>query len=270
MSSIFHQLSRPALESLADVLGRQYLQLPCSPAALVHTVPSTLIPQIAAELNQLKQQGMQEQHLTYMLRLLAQERQRSQEQRNSIDLVWTGEEFLGTESRDTRIVVKELFTNAQKSIVISSYALDTGRKAKELFEPLAQRMENNLNLQVHLFVNISRPYRQNDKSDATLIREFAETFRHKIWPGQRFPHVFYDPRALSKEIFPRACLHAKCIVVDDERLLITSANFTEAAHQRNIEAGVLLADPIVAKAMRSQFAMLVERKILCRIPGIHP
>lgn len=268
MTSIFHQLSRPALENLADVLDRQYLQLPCSPAALVHTVPSALMPQVASELNQLNQQGMQEQHLAYMLRLLAQERQQSQAQRNAIDLVWTGEEFLGTESRDTRIVVKELFSNAQKNVLISSYALDTGNKVQELFEPLAQQISNNPILQVRLFVNISRPYRQNNKSDATLIREFAETFRNKIWLGDRYPEVFYDPRALSKDIFPRACLHAKCVVIDDERILITSANFTEAAHQRNIEAGILLADPIIAKAMRSQFEMLVERKILCRVPGI--
>ena len=63
MSSIFHQLSRPALEGLADVLARWYLRLPCPPAALVHTVPSTLSPQIASALNRLEEQGMQEQHL---------------------------------------------------------------------------------------------------------------------------------------------------------------------------------------------------------------
>ncbi|WP_309744892.1 hypothetical protein [Chamaesiphon sp. OTE_20_metabat_361] len=28
----------------------------------------------------------------------------------------------------------------------------------------------------------------------------------------------------------RACLHAKCVVIDEEYLLVTSANFTEAAH----------------------------------------
>lgn len=82
------------------------------------------------------------------------------------------------------------------------------------------------------------------------------------------PEVFYDPRSLSKAKVPRACLHAKCVVVDDERLLVTSANFTEAAHQRNIEAGVLLQDTVAAKAMRSQFEMLVECKALCRLPGI--
>jgi len=268
MVSIFHQLSQPALEGLADSLSRQSIQLPCSPTALIHTVPTALIGQISAELNQLKTQGMAESHLAYMLKLVAQERKQSQTQRDAIDLVWTGEEVLGSESRDTKVVVKELFSSANRNVLISSYALDTGKKAKELFWPLAQRMSENPDLQVRLFINIKRPYGKNNKSDATLLREFSETFRKSIWPGERMPEVFYDPKSLSKERAPRTCLHAKCVVVDDERLLVTSANFTEAAHQRNIEAGVLLRDAMAAKSMRSQFERLVERKILCRLPGI--
>jgi phosphatidylserine/phosphatidylglycerophosphate/cardiolipin synthase-like enzyme len=51
-------------------------------------------------------------------------------------------------------------------------------------------------------------------------------------------------------------------------VLITSANFTEAAHERNIEAGVLLTDSATAQALRSQFDSLVSHKILRPIPGI--
>ncbi|MFK8185522.1 MAG: phospholipase D-like domain-containing protein [Phormidesmis sp.] len=130
-------------------------------------------------------------------------------------------------------------------------------------------MNEHPTIQVRLFVNIKRPYRQNSKSEETLLREFSETFRKNIWPGDRMPEVFYDPRSLSTEKSPRACLHAKCVVVDDKQLLVTSANFTEAAHQRNIEAGVLLSDSMAAKSMRSQFERLVERKILCRLPGLN-
>ncbi|WP_334956674.1 hypothetical protein [Nostoc sp.] len=51
-------------------------------------------------------------------------------------------------------------------------------------------------------------------------------------------------------------------------MLITSANFTEAAHERNIEAGVLLTDSATAQALRLQFDSLVSHKILRPIPGI--
>jgi phosphatidylserine/phosphatidylglycerophosphate/cardiolipin synthase-like enzyme len=45
---------------------------------------------------------------------------------------------------------------------------------------------------------------------------------------------------------PRAVWPAKCIVLDDARLFVTSANFTEAAPERSIEAGLLIDDPSLA------------------------
>ena len=38
-------------------------------------------------------------------------------------------------------------------------------------------------------------------------------------------------------------LHPKCVVIDEGKALVTSANFTEAAQIRNIEAGVFIRDP---------------------------
>lgn len=187
MASVFHQLSRPAIEGLVDAITHHRLQYPFHPSALANTVPTSLMAEIASELNCLSEQGMRSQHIAYMLQMLAQERGRSQQKRNAIDLVWTGEEIPGTESRDTRVVVKELFSHASKSVLISSYALDTGHKAKALFQPLALRMTEKPPLQVRLFVNIQRPFGKNHESDATLIRRFSETFRQDIWPGRPFP-----------------------------------------------------------------------------------
>jgi len=56
-------------------------------------------------------------------------------------------------------------------------------------------------------------------------------------------------------------------VVDKERALVTSANFTQAAQERNIEAGVLIAEPSVANALQVQFETLVEDAVLKRVPG---
>lgn len=267
-NSVFHRLSRPALEGLASALARDRIQLPCQSGALAYVVPKPLLPALTSEINRLSQEGMKAQHLAYMLQLLAQERRSAQEQRNAIDLVWTGQEILGTESRDTRVVVQELFSSAKDNILISSYALDKGDKAKTLFQPLVERMKNIPELKVRLFLNIKRPYRDRNTSDATLLRKFAESFRHEIWPGDRLPEVFYEPQSLSNSNDSLTCLHAKCVVVDDERVFVTSANFTEAAHERNIEAGVLLSDATSAKTMRAQFETLVSRNILRQVPGL--
>jgi phosphatidylserine/phosphatidylglycerophosphate/cardiolipin synthase-like enzyme len=122
-------------------------------------------------------------------------------------------------------------------------------------------------LRVRMFLNITRNY-QDGRSEAELLALFARTFLENDWPGRRAPEVFYDPRGLSMESGPKAALHAKCIVVDDEEALITSANFTEAAQERNIEAGVLVRIPSFAMSLREQFDTLVNHSQLRRVPGI--
>jgi phosphatidylserine/phosphatidylglycerophosphate/cardiolipin synthase-like enzyme len=267
MKSAFQQLNRSALIGLAEAISSDRLRLPCQPLTLASYVPILLIPVVQSDLNRLTAEGMKPDHIVYMLQLLANERKQTQNQHDAIDLVWTGEEVLGSESRDTSVVVQELFKSATKNVLISSYAVDIGSKSYQLFQPLAEQMEKYPNLSVRMFLNVKRPHHNKD-SNATILRQFAETFRNQVWAGKRLPEVLYDPRSLAKTIGPKACLHAKCIVVDSEKLFITSANFTEAAHQRNIEAGILVSDRTMAKAMQAQFEMLASRRILQRIPGL--
>ncbi len=49
------------------------------------------------------------------------------------------------------------------------------------------------------------------------------------------------------------------------RALVTSANLTEAAHGRNIEAGVLLDDPAFARVLEAQLMGLVDRGYVRRL-----
>jgi phosphatidylserine/phosphatidylglycerophosphate/cardiolipin synthase-like enzyme len=53
-------------------------------------------------------------------------------------------------------------------------------------------------------------------------------------------------------------LHAKCIVVDHEQALITSANFTNRGQTRNIEVGVLIRDALFAQWLEQQWFNLVH------------
>jgi phosphatidylserine/phosphatidylglycerophosphate/cardiolipin synthase-like enzyme len=55
-----------------------------------------------------------------------------------------------------------------------------------------------------------------------------------------------------------ASLHAKCLVIDYERSLITSANFTDRGQSRNIEVGVLIHDKGYAEALERQWTNLVQ------------
>ncbi|AKG21297.1 DISARM system phospholipase D-like protein DrmC [Calothrix sp. 336/3] len=267
MTSPLLKLSRPSLLGLAAALETGRIQMNYSESNIAKYVSPLLAREIIAELNYLHSIGATASHIAYTLRLLASEREKSQEKQDSVELVWTGQEVLGSESRDTGVVVRDLFSTAKTSVLISSFAIDKGSKARALFATLAERMDANSELNVRMFLNVQRPH-NNQQPESILLREFATTFRKQIWMGKRFPLVFYDPRSLALGNGFKACLHAKCIVVDEERLLVTSANFTEAAHERNIEAGVLINDPVAARGLRSQFETLVAKNILLRVPGI--
>jgi len=207
---------------------------------------------------------MQAAHLAYALRLALEERQAGQQATDRLELVWSGPEVRGAASRDTGVVVRELFAAAQRSVLVAGFAVEQGRA---IFRVLAERMDACPDIAVRMFLNVARRY-GDETVETQLLKEFADDFRTRQWPGVRMPEVFYDPRALAPGRGPRASLHAKCIVVDDERVLVTSANFTEAAQERNIEVGVLVRDAHLARALRGQFETLVVAGQLRRVPGL--
>src|SRR5947208_2498686 len=108
-------------------------------------------------------------------------------------------------------------------------------------------------LSVRLFLDIQRPH-GDTTSSPELIRRFAARFRSHQWPKDRpLPEVFFDPRSLETDSERRACLHAKCVVVDGKDVFVSSANFTEAAQQRNIEIGLLIHSAEVATRVIQYF-----------------
>ncbi|WP_235526313.1 hypothetical protein [Nostoc piscinale] len=154
----FLQLSRPTLLKLAAALENGRLYPPFLVSAIINYVPATLSQTVVDELNHLTCEGVKCSHIAYTLRLLAAERSASQQIRDRIELVWTGPEVTGSQSRDTSVVVRELFSKAKKSVLISSFAIDKGEKAKKLFQVLAERMDANPELYVQMFLNIQRPH----------------------------------------------------------------------------------------------------------------
>jgi phosphatidylserine/phosphatidylglycerophosphate/cardiolipin synthase-like enzyme len=196
--------------------------------------------------------------LSTVLRAVAAERRAatlSADQR--LELVWTGPERDGTATRDTAVVVRELFQSAETDVLVAGYAL---YNARSIFAPLAERMLANPGLRVRLIVNVAR----DDASlnmDASL-RGFALRLKMHHWPAGPLPTVYYDPRAFDAKPACRAVMHAKCVLVDGMRSFLTSANLTEAAQMRNIELGVVINDAAWCRAVTEQFDDLIAREAL--------
>ena len=58
------------------------------------------------------------------------------------------------------------------------------------------------------------------------------------------------------------------MVVDRSKLFLTSANFTEAAQQRNIAMGVLSKAPYLAEQVAAYFEGLRQSGYLMRLPEV--
>jgi phosphatidylserine/phosphatidylglycerophosphate/cardiolipin synthase-like enzyme len=176
-------------------------------------------------------------------------------------LVTSGPDAAGS-TRDTGVVLWELFASAQRRVLIIGFAVHQGR---EIFAVLGERMRHLPDLTVRVCLDVRRNPGDTIRTDA-LLRRFAERFFEHEWPGPKAPEVFYDPRSLIEGDAPRASLHAKCVVADGERTYIGSANFTEAAQLRNIEIGVVVHSATTARAIEEHFAALIERAHLRRLP----
>ena len=177
------------------------------------------------------------------------------------DLVWSGPEVPGLHARDTRRVYEELVRSARDSVWMSTYVYFDGPRA---FADLAERMDAVAGLRVVLMLNIQRARGDTTASDH-LVRRFADRFWGTDWPGQSKPAVYYDPRSLDTDK-PSGVLHAKALVVDDAAVFVTSANLTEAALDRNIELGLLIRDPTLAKTTTTHFQALIDRDLLRPLP----
>ena len=179
----------------------------------------------------------------------------------SPDLVWSGPEVPGVAARDTRAVYDELFTSATSSLWAVSYAYFDGPR---VFDQVARRMEAHPQLRVRLLLNIHRGH--NDLSlAADVVSRFADRFWSEDWPGSIRPSVFYDPRSVDPEA--RGVLHAKAVVADEERVFITSANFTAAAKDDNIELGMLVRQRSLALGVVRHLQGLIDRGLLAALPG---
>ena len=176
------------------------------------------------------------------------------------ELVLSGPELPGVPTQDTAAAFQTLVQEAQREILLVGYAVYGGDR---IFEPLAQRLKEKHDLKVIFCLDISRKF--GDTSlDSEVVHRFAQEFLQKHWPWPQLPELYYDPRALASSGENKASLHAKCVVVDRQAALITSANFTEAAQHRNIELGMLVRHPPIAERIADYFVGLWAIGILHR------
>ena len=212
---------------------------------------------VAGLLRELAAGGFSTHHLAAVVAGIAAALDRTPKPTSLFDLVLSGPDLPGVPTADTAAVMHSMITSATREILLVGYAIYNG---KRLFEPLARRMEEIPGLEVTFCLDIPRQYNDPTTPDEVVAR-FQREFRVKHWPWDRLPRLFYDPRSLLSGD-KRASLHAKCVVVDRARAFVTSANFTDAAQRRNIEAGVDLRHRPTAERIADYFRGLQAMGLL--------
>jgi len=200
--------------------------------------------------------------VAWALRRISRERRAADDRHARVaQLVWSGDAHDDEAIRDTRVVLDDLFRRAERHVLLATYVIYDGLA---VFRALAARMRAVPSLSVDLYVNLfSKTGGQEDEQRD--VAEFVDTFRRQHWPSDvRLPNIYFDPetRKLGHE---RYSLHAKCVVVDDRWAFVTSANFTEAAQERNIEVGVVLDHPRIALSLVARFEALREKRVFRRM-----
>jgi hypothetical protein len=115
----FTGVSAATLRHLASACRSGQLVAPVTVFAVskVTSSPATL----AEDLERLNAEGMSPLHLALLLDVAASAVEARFERDAAAELVWSGPETPYARSRDTRVVLDELFSSARRSVLVSTY-----------------------------------------------------------------------------------------------------------------------------------------------------
>ncbi len=244
MHDALHKLTSSSLRQLAASLRDGELAGGITTHAARQIAGGALAEDLVNALTQLRQGGWAPSQIAELAEAIVESRERVSQPEELFDLVLSGPDVPGVPTRDTAAVMHALIEEARQEVILVGYAVYNGKK---LFERLAERARETPGLDLWFCLNVQRPYKDTSLS-SEIVRRFAMAFAEKDWPWRPLPQVYYDPRSLDQGGSMQSSLHAKCLVIDRKAALITSANFTEAAHKRNIEAGVVVRyEPLVIR-----------------------
>jgi hypothetical protein len=121
-------LSDDDLRNVCTAFRSGRLNPPFRSVALQRFVSITVSNGLAPELQSLHEQGFGAVQIATLLDVLLKDRSQRPRPEDTIDLVTTGPDAGSTTNRDTSVVVRELFDNAEESVLVAGYAVYQGHE----------------------------------------------------------------------------------------------------------------------------------------------
>jgi phosphatidylserine/phosphatidylglycerophosphate/cardiolipin synthase-like enzyme len=198
--------------------------------------------------------------------------ERTERAKRDLELVWTGPEAKAGTTRDSEMVLRELFRTAARTVLLAGYSF--GKKGGVLQELFFAMRDRKVTARVILDLDQVQKRKPYHVDLLAYAEDTARLFYREHWGyGAPMPELYMDARMLRDDAwgadqnqpFPLLSMHAKCAVVDTRDVLITSANFTPRAQERNIELGVRVQEAAFAKQIEAQFHTLIDSGALQQI-----
>ena len=162
----------------------------------------------------------------------------SQEQHDQASLVVTAPPSFAIRNRATKVVVNDMLSRAQNSILITGYSLSD--YFSDMIERIIQKSQQGI--LVKFYVNNIESQRCFDR----LLK----------YQG-RFLEIYNYPKQQDS----MSALHAKVISIDQCETLITSANLSYHGQEGNIELGTHIVSKETAIQVEQLFTQLVFSKV---------
>lgn len=170
-----------------------------------------------------------------------------------IHLVWTGPDSPNTSPRDTLPQMLEMIGNAKRSILLVSFA---AFKATAIMKSLEAAAAGGVKLLILLESAEDSSGQLSHSAWKAFPKSLSRSGSIWCWPVCKRPK---NPKGLP------AKLHAKCLIVDELETLVTSANVTDDAMERNIEIGVRCTCSRIAGEIVAKITELVRSGEIVRI-----
>jgi phosphatidylserine/phosphatidylglycerophosphate/cardiolipin synthase-like enzyme len=170
---------------------------------------------------------------------------------SSVELVWTGPSTLSAGLRSTEQVILEMFRAARHSVYLVTFA---AYKVGSLVAALREAIARGVRVSFVLEDKEESAGKVSVSALQALSGAGLGAVKTYLWPLER---------RQRNERGDHGSLHAKCVLVDGERLFVTSANMTEFALTLNIELGVLLTGGEAPRQAERKLTELIRTGVLC-------
>lgn len=172
-----------------------------------------------------------------------------------IQLVWTGPETPKQSPRDTLPQMLEMIGRAKTSILLVTFA---AFKAKTIMQALLAATVRGVQLKIVVESADDSAGQLSHDAWKAFPESFIEAGRVWYWPINKRPK---NPKGLP------AKLHAKCLVIDQKEALVSSANLTDDAMERNIEVGIRCCNSAMASQIATKFEALMQQGHIIKLSG---